>query len=342
MADEQFTFGWEQGRDTGGTTPEGSDGERTPQPEVGPLADRLGRLAERGVYLGTSSWKYPGWVGKIYHPDRYSVRGKFSKKRFDDTCLGEYAGIFPTVCGDFAFYRFPTSQTWKRIFDQVPSGFRFSLKVPEDVTVDQFPKLPRYGKRAGKTNDMFMDAPAVNDLLLARLEPYQDRLGVLIFQFGTIHHEPYSEPRMFAGRLGEMLAGLPTDRFRFAVEVRNPDFLEPDGPYLETLREHGVAHCLSSWARMPALDEQMRIPGVFTAPHAVARLLLRPGRSYQEAVDAFSPYDRVREPCPAVRASFRELVEAYLGSDHPLFVFVNNRLEGNAIDTISSTIESIE
>jgi hypothetical protein len=26
-----------------------------------------------GVYLGTSSWKYEGWLGRIYTPERYSV-----------------------------------------------------------------------------------------------------------------------------------------------------------------------------------------------------------------------------------------------------------------------------
>jgi hypothetical protein len=36
-------------------------------------APRLRALAERGVYLGTSSWKYQGWLGRMYTPERYSV-----------------------------------------------------------------------------------------------------------------------------------------------------------------------------------------------------------------------------------------------------------------------------
>jgi hypothetical protein len=27
---------------------------------------RFKDLAARGIYFGTSSWKYPGWVGSIY------------------------------------------------------------------------------------------------------------------------------------------------------------------------------------------------------------------------------------------------------------------------------------
>jgi hypothetical protein len=38
----------------------------------------------------------------------YLKRGKFSRKKFDETCLADYAETFPTVCGDFAFYQFPS------------------------------------------------------------------------------------------------------------------------------------------------------------------------------------------------------------------------------------------
>jgi hypothetical protein len=34
------------------------------------------------VYFGTSSWKYEGWLGSIYTPERYLTRGKFSKKKW--------------------------------------------------------------------------------------------------------------------------------------------------------------------------------------------------------------------------------------------------------------------
>lgn len=31
-------------------------------------------LAKQGVYIGTSSWKYPGWRGMLYQEDRYIYR----------------------------------------------------------------------------------------------------------------------------------------------------------------------------------------------------------------------------------------------------------------------------
>jgi hypothetical protein len=48
-------------------------------------------LAGKGVYIGTSSWKYAGWFGQLYSPARYEYRGKVAKTRFERDCLNEYA-----------------------------------------------------------------------------------------------------------------------------------------------------------------------------------------------------------------------------------------------------------
>jgi uncharacterized protein YecE (DUF72 family) len=127
-----------------------------------PLAARLGprlrALAAEGIYFGTSSWKYEGWLGSVYSEARYQTRNKHSKRKFEDTCLTEYAETFPTVCGDFAFYQFPTEDYWKRLFEAVPRDFVVGLKVPEDITVALWPKHARYGIRSGKENEHFLDA----------------------------------------------------------------------------------------------------------------------------------------------------------------------------------------
>lgn len=326
MADEQMGFGWDAEPPPAAQRPERA--ER--------LAARMSALAARRIYLGMSSWKYPGWLGQVYDAQRYQVRGRFSQKKFDRDCLAEYAAVFPTVCGDFAFYQFPSSAQWQRIFEQVPAGFQFSLKVPEDITVERFPDLPRYGDRAGQINPGFMDPGLVRTGLLLPLEAYRDRVGVIIFEFGTIHDGPLREPRTFAARLDAMLAQLPLERFRFAVEVRNPDFLDPAGGYAEVLAARRVAHCFNSWTRMPPVEAQLRIPGLLTADHVAARFLLRPGRTYQQAVNQFAPYDKTVDPFPEGRAALRELIQRCLAEDRALFAFVNNRFEGSAVETLES------
>src|SRR5580658_10731595 len=92
------------------------------------LAERLRRLAAEGIYIGGSSWKYEGWIGQVYTRANYLSRGRFSRQLFESTCLTEYARTFPTVCGDFAFYQFPTPEFWSRLFSLAPQDFQFALK----------------------------------------------------------------------------------------------------------------------------------------------------------------------------------------------------------------------
>ncbi len=338
MPDRQLDFGWFEPQD--GDSPAGDGDSRAPAtgrlPRAEALADKMARLAGRGAFVGTSSWKYPGWLGQIYTPQRYAVGGRFSRRRFDQGCLAEYAEVFRTVCGDYAFYRFPEPGSWARTFAALPAGFRFSLKVPEEVTAAVFPDLPRYGPRAGLPNPHFLDADLVRRQLLEPLEPFRDRLGVLIFEFGTIRGGPAARPAGFASMLDGMLSKLPCQRFQLAVEVRNASFLDPAGGYLDCLRAHGVAHCLNSWTRMPPVAEQLRLPGVFTAGHVVGRFLLRPGRTYAEAVRRFEPYDRLQDPYPQGRDALRELIASAVPGVREVYAFVNNRFEGSAIGTIES------
>ncbi len=60
------------------------------------LAQQAASLAAQGVYIGTSSWKYPGWCGMLYDRARYEYRGKFAEARFKRDCLAEYAEVFKT------------------------------------------------------------------------------------------------------------------------------------------------------------------------------------------------------------------------------------------------------
>jgi hypothetical protein len=66
------------------------------------IAQTAVQLAAKGVFIGTSSWKYPGWCGMLYNKERYAWRGKFAESRFNDGCLAEYAETLKTVCIDAA------------------------------------------------------------------------------------------------------------------------------------------------------------------------------------------------------------------------------------------------
>jgi len=300
------------------------------------LAARLRSLAQENIFIGGSSWKYEGWLGQIYSRERYLSRGKFSRQRFEAECLREYAETFPTVCGDFAFYQFPPEEFWRKLFHQTPENFRFAFKVPEQITCKVFPSHGRYGPQAGKPNEAFLDSKMLEEMFLRPLVPYREKTALLIFEFGAFGRRSFAELPDFLDRLDPFLAALPPE-FRYAVEIRNPEFLEKD--YFACLRRHHVAHVYNAWSKMPELRHHMAIPDSVTADFLVGRALLRRGRNYEDAVTLFTPYREVQDPNPEARQSMRVLIGRAREDKRMLFLFVNNRLEGNAPLTILSLVE---
>jgi uncharacterized protein YecE (DUF72 family) len=301
------------------------------------LTESLSRLAREGVYIGTSSWKYEGWLGQIYSRSNYMSRGRFSKRAFEAECLREYAGIFPTVCGDFAFYQFPNEEFWRRLFELAPPGFQFAFKIPEQITCKTFPTHPRYGAQGGLENPSFLDFYLLQEAFLRPLESYRARVSVLILEFGAFSRDTFSGVGEFVERLDPFLASLPR-HFRYAVEIRNEELLQRE--YFDCLRSHGIAHVMSAWARMPELAEQLAIPEAITADFLVCRALLRRGRKYEDAVRLFSPYTEIQDPNPGTRAALREVIERARESRRTAYIYVNNRLEGNAPATIQAIASS--
>lgn len=304
-----------------------------PSPLRARLSTRLRDLAAQDILIGTSSWKYEGWLGSIFTEDRYVTRGKFSRKKFEENCIAEYGEVFPIVCGDFAFYQFPSLSFWQKLFTTAPPNLRWAFKVPEEITVKQWPGHARYGARAGLENENFLNADLFRHAFLDALAPYRDRVSVLIFEFGTMSKKAMPGLEAFLPQINRFLSELPED-WRYSIEIRNPEYLEAD--YFSCLRSYNVAHVLNAWTRMPEIGVQMQMPDIFTADFTVARALLRYGRTYEAAVKSFEPYRAVQDPNPGTRDALKDLLARAKRIKQPAFVFVNNRLEGNAPGTIDA------
>ncbi|MEO8027224.1 MAG: DUF72 domain-containing protein [Bryobacteraceae bacterium] len=299
------------------------------------LAARLARLREQNIFIGTSSWKYEGWLDQIYTPERYVTRGKFSKARFESECLAEYAQVFPIVCGDFSFYQFPTPEYWQKLFASASPDLHFAFKIPEEITVNVWPHHARYGPRAGFRNESFLNAALLEAAFLDLLKPYRARVPVLIFEFGAFAQKSFAHAGEFLHALKPFLAALP-DTFRYGVEVRNEDYLVP--AYFDALRERNITHVFNAWSRMPEIGEQIEMPGAFTSDIVVSRALLKKGRAYEDAVAQFSPYREVQDPNDSARAALRALIQRAQKERRSAYLFVNNRLEGNSPGTIEAVL----
>lgn len=302
------------------------------------LKSRAESLAVQGVYIGTSSWKYPGWRGLLYDPARYEWRGKFAENRFKRDCLAEYAEVFKTVCVDAAYYTFPTRPSLEGLAAQAPEDFRFGFKVTDAITLKKFPNLERFGATAGKPNENFLNADLFGRAFLTPCEAIRPNVGLLMFEFSRFWPADYPHGRAFVADLDRFLGQLPSG-WPYAVELRNRNWLQP--AYFDCLAKHRVAHVFNSWNAMPPVGEQMALAGSRTNPDLVAaRFLLKPGRTYEQAVKAFEPYDRLKEEYPEARAAGRALIAEgqAAGPKRQTFVFVNNRLEGNALGTIAALL----
>jgi uncharacterized protein YecE (DUF72 family) len=297
------------------------------------MKQKAADLAAEGVFIGTSSWKYSGWRGMLY-------RGKFALSRFERTCLAEYAEVFRTVCIDAAYYTFPSEKYLTGLVELVPADFQFGFKVTDEITIKKFPNLPRFGHRAGKPNEHFLNSTLFANAFLRPCEPYRKQIGLLMFEFSRFYPTDYEHGRKFVADLDKFLAALPTG-WPYAVEMRNHKWLQPD--YFACLARHGVTHVYNSWDAMPPVIEQMALPGSQTnLGLTAARFLLKPGRKYEEAVKTFQPYDRVKEEYPDARAAGKALVASgkAAGKNRKTFIYVNNRLEGNALETISAMLDA--
>jgi uncharacterized protein YecE (DUF72 family) len=289
--------------------------------------EELAARVPPGVRFGTSSWNYPGWRGVVYHRE-YEGTGASTRM------LEEYAKfpLFRTVGIDSSYYAPPTEDVLRGWARHLPPGFPCVSKVWNQITVHTFAKAQQPA-RAGKRNTDFLN-PDV--FLEAVYQPYlayfADHTGPFVFEFQAIERRSGIGPREFATRLDEFFSALPRD-VQYAVEVRNEEFLTP--MYLAVLREHGVAHVFNSWTRMPPIGDQLDLPGSVPGPFIIARALLRPGRTYDEAVDAFAPYDRILEPDPELRRDLVRLVERAVQTRIPAYLLVNNRAEGSAPHTIA-------
>lgn len=297
--------------------------------EINAIASQVPKL----IRFGTSSWTYPGWKGLIYHND-YPATGAGARM------LGEYAHwpLFRTVGIDSFFYAPPLPKTLTSYCDALPDGFPCVTKVWDRITAHTFAN-PREKARWGEANPDWLSADLfLNEVVAPMRQHFAGHIGPYVFEFQAIAKKDKMTPAIFAERLDRFFGALPTD-LPYAVEIRNPEFLAPE--YFAVLRAHGVAHVFNSWTRMPAIGEQLLLHDSITADFIVSRALLRPGRTFSEAVDAFAPYDHVQDENPTLRADLVALARTALELRIPAYLIVNNRAEGSAPLTITAVARRI-
>jgi uncharacterized protein YecE (DUF72 family) len=159
-------------------------------------------------YVGTSGYSYPKWKGSFYP-------AKMPAKQM----LGFYASRFRTVEINNTFYRPPTVSTLETWAGQVPAGFRFVLKAPQEIT-----HLRRLTDVGGLVSSLLEAAGALNE-----------RLGPLLVQLPPNFKKDLPRLRAFLALL--------TPGCRAAMEFRHPSWFDEE--VFRLLRDHQTALCVA-------------------------------------------------------------------------------------------------
>jgi uncharacterized protein YecE (DUF72 family) len=147
------------------------------------------------VWMGTSGYSYPDWVGVFYPPGTRSGQ-----------MLPYYCSAFPLVELNFTFYRSPTAAMLTRIADNTPDKFQFIVKLPRSLSHEQ---------RAGDLAS-FRDA-------VSELQRRKQLMGLLCQLPPSAHYDKKSLKWL-------QIMGKELSDMRLAVELRHRSWWREDLP----------------------------------------------------------------------------------------------------------------
>jgi hypothetical protein len=90
---------------------------------------------------------------------------------------------------------------------------------------------------------------------------------------------------------------------------------------------------------MPMPGAQARTIPPDEQPFVMVRLLLKPGKWYENQKQMFAPFDRLVEPDDEMRRDVLDLVHRASVAGRESFLLVNNKAEGSAPLTIEALAE---
>ncbi len=310
---------------------------------------KLGRQLPQNVFLGTSSWSFPGWQGIVYADAcSESMLAREGLRAYAQHPLLRLAGI------DRGYYQPLPSSDFARYASQVPAGFRFLVKAPAMVT-DATLRAERGAPV--EANPHFLDATlAAEQFVEPALRGLGAHAGPLLFQLPPLPREMSTGAGGHATieRLGTFFGALPRRVGEhvplYAAELRNAEMLTPR--FIRMLRDAGVRLTIGVHARMPAAARQSAALRALDALEdegddwrlkgpLVVRWNLHSGFRYDDAKSRYAPFDRLIDPDIATRGTLVHLVHVAMKSGQASYIVANNKAEGSAPLTLIELARAI-
>ncbi len=281
----------------------------------------------RNLYLGTSSWSYPGWAGIVW--DREYSDSKLS--RYGLPAYSKHP-LFRSVGIDRSFYKPLSIAQFAAYAAQVPDDFRFIVKAPNLVTDALLRDEEGRGRRI---NNNFLDPEiTARDFIEPALEGLGAKLGALVFQISPLPYAWLQDISMVIARLHSLLQRIPDLREQVphcavAVEVRDPQWLTRE--FVDALRDTHTTYCMGLHAKMPRIAEQLPILRALWPGPLVCRWNLNPlhgAYGYEEAERQYEPYDRIQDADIDTRTALARVIAGTVGAGQNAYVTLSNQAEG--------------
>ncbi|MGL4573829.1 MAG: DUF72 domain-containing protein [Burkholderiaceae bacterium] len=295
------------------------------QPSEAPVHTALHLPAElpAGLYLGTSSWSFPGWAGLVYDKGgNESTLAREGLRQYSRHALLRAVGI------DRGFYAPLSATQYANYAQQVPPGFRFVVKAPNLITDAQV--RSERGVPAA-LNSSFLDAVlAVDQCVAPCVEGLGEALGALVFQLSPLPREWLADTAAVVERLANFFSALPPLRppACYALEIRDSALLTPR--LMRALAASGVRYCVGVHASMPPVERQAKALALLPPGPLVVRWSLHAGLKYQAAKDRYFPFNRLVDPDPITRRALAALALSTIASGYTATIIANNKAEGCA------------
>jgi len=275
--------------------------------------------------IGTCSWKFPSWHGLVYSAPK------------GINYLKEYANHYNTVEIDQWFWslfgkdsiRLPNSADVEEYRRSVPDHFRFTVKVPNSITLTHFYKKAKTDPLV--TNPYFL-SHSLFQTFLSLLDPLQDVLGPLMFQFEYLNRQKMKSQGHFQELFEEFIQQLPAS-YPYAVEIRNPNYLNES--YFEFLDRNGLSPVfLQGYWMPPITDLYEKWHSLILQQQVVVIRLHGPDRQGIEKKTG-KQWNQIVAPKDEELAAVADMVEELLDQGVNVYLNVNNHYEGSAPLTIN-------
>ncbi|MFC2083647.1 DUF72 domain-containing protein [Bacteroidota bacterium] len=280
--------------------------------------------------IGTCSWKYDSWRGIIYS-DNPNIN-----------YLKEYSNHYNTVEIDQWFWSLhkkskatlPLPGVVKGYNISVPENFKFSIKIPNSITLTHFYRKSKYEPLMA--NPFYLSEDLYNSFWKT-IKPFGDKIGPLMFQFEYLNKQKMKSQEDFFVQVGSFVQSINKGKL-LAIETRNPNYLNRE--YFQFLNDNGLIHVFLNGYYMPSVIDIYEKYREEIRNTVVIRLHGPDRKGIEKKADG--DWSRIVESKDEELRNIAEVIKDILRREVDVYLNVNNHYEGCAPLTIEKIKEIFE